>query len=599
MEKLYNSRMWLIVFASMVFRPSLYAQPFQQPMQVPQLIDAATVNLTMDVEYHNFSGITGDSLNVNIKTFAYNSPQALGTNTYLGPTLRWLEGRHQTINITNNLPGSDTSTVHWHGAHIPAWTDGGPHQKINPQGGTFSPDFEVLDSACTLWYHPHGLDETYVQVQMGLAGTIVVNEASDALGALLPHTYGQDDFPIIIQDIFFQRSTINPDSFSIDTGKVGLGRRVIVNGNIRPYLDVPPQNVRFRILNGSTRLPYPLWIGPNKNQHLPFKLTGSDGGYLPDSARTVTTILTAPGTRNEIVFDFSAYAGQTLYMTTVSGESAQDSLVLQFRVGALPTAPLGIVPATFPAHDVYPYGAFTKTRTKKLLGNSANGPHPGLFNINNLQFVPETINDTINLGDTEVWTIENRTNKPHPFHIHDIQFYVIDVKDTNGVTQPMPVEYLGRKDDIWILPGDVVRFVTKFDDFGSPMPFEVATETYMYHCHILPHEDGMYAASNVHAGMMLQFAVWDGTVRITEAQEIGDGMQLYPNPAHDVLHLRGESRIPSELRIYDIQGRLLHKEALSAFNGDVSIPVADLAVGMILVEWSSAKGTFTKKVVLH
>ena len=246
MEKLYNSRMWLIVFASMVFRPSLYAQPFQQPMQVPQLIDAATVNLTMDVEYHNFSGITGDSLNVNIKTFAYNSPQALGTNTYLGPTLRWLEGRHQTINITNNLPGSDTSTVHWHGAHIPAWTDGGPHQKINPQGGTFSPDFEVLDSACTLWYHPHGLDETYVQVQMGLAGTIVVNEASDALGALLPHTYGQDDFPIIIQDIFFQRSTINPDSFSIDTGKVGLGRRVIMNGNIRPYLDVPPQNVRFR-----------------------------------------------------------------------------------------------------------------------------------------------------------------------------------------------------------------------------------------------------------------------------------------------------------------------------------------------------------------
>ena len=163
----------------------------------------------------------------------------------------------------------------------------------------------------------------------------------------------------------------------------------------------------------------------------------------------------------------------------------------------------------------------------------------------------------------------------------------------------MPVEYLGRKDDIWILPGNVVRFVTKFDDFGSPMPFEVATETYMYHCHILPHEDGMYAASNVHAGMMLQFAVWDGTVRITEAQEIGDGMQLYPNPAHDVLHLRGESRIPSELRIYDIQGRLLHKEALSAFNGDVSIPVADLAVGMILVEWSSAKGTFTRKIVLR
>jgi FtsP/CotA-like multicopper oxidase with cupredoxin domain len=568
------------------------------PLEIPSLVDLGTLNISLDVEYHNFSGITGDSLNVPIKTYAFNESSIAGVNTYLGPTLVWRQGRHQTVNITNNLPGSDTSTIHWHGAHIPAWTDGGPHQKINPQGGTFNPDFDILDSTCTLWYHPHGLDRTYVQVQMGLAGMIEVIDNVDPLNDQLPHTYGVDDFPIIIQDIFFKRIGAT-DTFNIDTGKVGTGRRIVVNGGVRPYLTVPPQQVRLRLLNGSTRQPYTVAVGTTRFDHIPFLLTASDGGHIPDSARTIDSILTAPGTRSEIVVDFTGREGQTLYMTCFAGESKSDSLFLQFRVSTADTLPHFSVPSTFPADPPYPFDGNTPTRTKRLLG-AAIPPGQGGFSINNNQFIPEQINDTINLGATEVWIIENRSNRSHPFHIHDIQFYVIDVKDTLGNAKPIPPDYLGRKDDIWVTPGTVVRFVTQFDDFGTPQPFDVDTDTYMYHCHILTHEDGMYVnGPHVNVGMMQQFVVWDGTTTPTDPKYLAENMNLFPNPAHDILHLKGESNKASTFRIYDVQGRLLEEQSLTAFNGTTSIAVDHLAKGLVMVEWESANGLFRKKIVLR
>src|SRR5690349_16991588 len=79
----------------------------------------------------------------------------LGFNgNYLGPTLRARTGDHVRINITNNL--SETTTVHWHGMHLPAAMDGGPHQLIAP-GATWQPNWTITNQAATLWYHPHDL----------------------------------------------------------------------------------------------------------------------------------------------------------------------------------------------------------------------------------------------------------------------------------------------------------------------------------------------------------------------------------------------------------------------------------------------------------
>ena len=75
----------------------------------------------------------------------------------------------------------------------------------------------------------------------------------------------------------------------------------------------------------------------------------------------------------------------------------------------------------------------------------------------------------------------------HPFHVHDVQFRVID---RNG--QPPPQHEMGLKDTVLLLPRERVRLLLSFKDFADP------DTPYMYHCHILEHED---------AGMMGQFVI--------------------------------------------------------------------------------------------
>ena len=69
-------------------------------------------------------------------------------------------------------------------------------------------------------------------------------------------------------------------------------------------------------------------------------------------------------------------------------------------------------------------------------------------------------------------------------HLHDVQFQILD---RNG--RPPEPQERGRKDTVLVMPGDVVRIITRFDDY---------TGIYMYHCHLLEHEDN---------GMMGQFEV--------------------------------------------------------------------------------------------
>ena len=111
----------------------------------------------------------------------------------------------------------------------------------------------------------------------------------------------------------------------------------------------------------------------------------------------------------------------------------------------------------------------------------------GDFLINNRSFDLNHIDYTIPLNNVEIWSIRNNSGIAHPFHIHDVQFFLIDRNGT-AVTGAEK----GRKDVVLINPMETVRFVTKFEDFAD------STVPYMFHCHMLTHEDG---------GMMGQFVV--------------------------------------------------------------------------------------------
>lgn len=622
MKHHYPRLSWAIGLLLMLVTQQGMAQTFVNPLPIPDTIDAAVINLSLDIETHNFNDFAvGQPLNDTlIKTFAFNFGGDTDTNTYLGPTLIWRTGRHQTINVTNNLP--DTATVHWHGAHVPAKMDGGPHSPIAPNGGVWPVHFDVLDSSCTLWYHPHAHDETFAQVEMGLSGIIIVEDATDAIRSSLPHRYGVDDFPIIIQERNFKPSIDQTYALQIDTLQHGAngGTRPtswIINGVTNPYLEVPPQMVRFRVLDGSSRIAYRLGIGTLPANLLPFQLIASDDGYLRNPI-TVDNFLTGPGIRNELVFDFTQYAGQSLYLLNVQGqagsgiigigppEQSTANAYMEIRVGLLPNLPVGIIPP-FPAIDTFAYDNQTPVRNKNLLGHNAQGGGFVPFSINGNQFDLPFVNDTIMLNATEKWVISNQTAVAHPFHIHDIHFFIIAVDSiiTGGtVSLPIPPEYQGPKDNVLVKAGHQVTFVTKFTDFATQIS---ADSAYMYHCHILTHEDGYYALGGPppttqqrdHFGMMQQFVVWNGIVAAPDEAAMVDDMTLYPNPATDMLHLRGEYNKASTVKVMDLQGRTVLQRDLAPFNGTTTFDVGSFSKGMYIFEWSSAAGNFTRKVVLE
>ncbi|HZA24130.1 MAG TPA: multicopper oxidase domain-containing protein, partial [Dehalococcoidia bacterium] len=99
------------------------------------------------------------------------------------------------------------------------------------------------------------------------------------------------------------------------------------------------------------------------------------------------------------------------------------------------------------------------------------------------------IDEVVEVGDVEIWELSNPSFRSHPIHIHDVQFQVLD---RNGES-PSPNER-GWKDTITVNKDETVRVIMQFKDYADPeLP-------YMFHCHILEHED---------RGMMGQFVVVD------------------------------------------------------------------------------------------
>lgn len=609
MKKCYASlsgRKWVILAAFCLFGTGggLMGQgAFSTRLEVPPLENNRHDTLTVDQEVHKF-----DSVHHNVATLAYNYGQSL-TNSYLGPTLTWMVGDTQTTTIINKLPNNTgfITTVHWHGANIPAWTDGGPHQFFAP-GDTFIAKFKVIDEPTTLWYHPHAEDRTYTQVQAGLAGIIIVRKAGDPVEMVAPSTYGHDDFPIILQDIHF------PTDSTLDTTKGPGGapdRLMVTNGHIQPYLEVFPQPTRFRILDGSSRNSYSLSIvsdtsNPSSSK-IPFYLISADGGYIPDAPVQMTDLVTGPGIRNGIILDLDiSDANMTYYLVNTPSDlpakmvgSQADrppkrNILMQIRVGSTQTAPVGAVPSTLPpiaAQDTA--GPVFKTDTFELMNNT-----PG-FSINGNQYDFDQVNTIVYANTKEDWVITNTSKVAHPFHVHLVQFHVMSYQDTVGSPKlkpgdpGFPAELLGPKDDIMVKVGSEIRVRMWFNSYSRKDPFtNLDSSAYMYHCHILTHEDGYYSPTPTTIqgrspyGMMQQFVVWDtipGTI-LSNVDQIGDAILLYPNPANQVLNLRGESQMMTTLRIYDIQGRLLMEKVIPPFGGDFSVNIADIPRGFVIAE---------------
>lgn len=441
------------------------------------LLDKGTLG-SDGIRHFTLTAQTGTSeliTNVQTATAGFNG-------SFLGPTLRMRQGEKVSITINNEL--NDLTTVHWHGLKVPASMDGGPHQTI-ASGASKEVSFDIQNPAATLWYHPHPHGKTGEQVYSGLAGLIVIDDDnSDALS--LPNDYGVDDIPLIIQD-----RRINSDGslayITSNRDQMGMkGDHILVNGRETPQFNAPAQWVRFRIHNGSNARLYNLGFSDDRT----FYRIGNDGGYLETSIES-NRLLIAPAERVEILVDLSSDAANSLTLLSYSSEVPGSTMGSGNFVDDLDNSNFDIM-----SINVNKSATRNITPSNTLNSITALVANSGIrrftlehqmqsFYINGLAFDMNRIDAEIKVGSVEIWEIVNNNGMPHPFHVHAEFFQILSRDGT-----PVSLAESGWKDTVLIKPFETVQIVIGFSDHPDP------DHAYMFHCHILEHED---------RGMMGQF----------------------------------------------------------------------------------------------
>lgn len=441
---------------------------FDTPLPIPPLAESQVIDSVRVFSLTAQEGQMQFLEGMTTPTWGFNGD-------YLGPTLRARRGEKIAVEVTNEL--TETTTVHWHGMHLPAAMDGGPHQPIDP-GREWRPEWQIDQPAATLWYHPHPHGQTEEHVMRGLAGMFILDD--DESGAFgLPAQYGVDDIPLIVQDKKFR----SDGQFQFDSqgNEVGLlGNVVLTNGTWGSVLDVTTEQVRLRILNGSSARTYDFVLEDGSD----FALVASDGGLL-EAPLVTDHVRLSPGERAEIVVRMAPGTqtmlrsvppdlGNVAVSAAYGGTDDFDVLLLR---AAAELQPSPAIASRFTGIERFTESDVDNTRTFAVQNREINGRRMDI----------DRIDEVVQVDSTELWEVTNRDLFPHNWHVHDVQFQVLDIDGE----QPPP-ELLGWKDTIYLEPRKVYRIVMRFEDYADD------DKPYMIHCHLLLHED---------EGLMSQFVV--------------------------------------------------------------------------------------------
>lgn len=454
-----------------------------------------------------------------------------------GPIIRVRQGMRLRVAFTNHL--REDTTVHWHGLNVPAAMDGHPSAAVAP-GAAYAYDFEVRNPPGTYWFHPHPHGRTGAQVYRGLAGLLIVDEApDDPRLAALPA--GLRDLPLIVQD----RTLDDVNALVYTQSVMGfLGDDIFVNGRERAVVDVERAAYRVRVLNGSNHRILKLgWRDGGR-----VTVVGTDGGLL-DAPALRPYVMLGPGERIELLADLRAlppgaeraldslaFRDDSMAMGArlPQGAAAQ---VVTLRVRGAPSPgggrawlPIGFVgrgggrAGVVGRGEDRPAGAvddrLAADRPAAARPSAAHRADTipadrtialrlqnGIFTLNGRTYDMDAVADDeiVRLGAEEVWAFVNEGAQAgmgmgmmmagaHVMHVHLVRFRVVE----RGHDGRFAAAYAtvadglvdeGWKDTVLVMPGETVKVRATFGDF---------TGTYLYHCHMLEHED---------QGMMRNFRV--------------------------------------------------------------------------------------------
>ena len=410
--------------------------------------------------------------------------------------------------------------THLHGGFVAADSDGNP--AVTPDGFGRGETQRVLYTnqlpqmpASLLWFHDHGLGTTRLNVFAGLAAAYILRDEFDTGAEPNPIGIpgGAYEVPLVIQDRLF-----NPDgSFLYPTSDIGgaewigeyFGDTMLVNGKVWPFLEVEPRMYRFRILNGCNARILSLDMGATKLWQI-----GAEGGMW-DVPVPLKRLVLASAERADVIVDFSRFAGQTLVLTNHSPSkpvvtpAPPLAQVMQIRVGTTVShRGRSSVPSSLPGRAAELPDPFN---TRYITLNEIDIDEPTWFlNLNGVHFDAGPTTETPKVGAVEDWVFVNLTGDTHPMHMHLVTFQVIGrmpfdveayeegneglhgvpggIDPTPFATGPMlppALEERGFKDTVKVNPGYFTTIRAKFE-----LPKGVtAPQDYVYHCHIVEHED--------------------------------------------------------------------------------------------------------------
>lgn len=432
-------------------------------------------------------------------------------------------------------------STHLHGGHVPWMSDGGPKGWYttgnNPltapvatsgyyagvsfyNGDTF--DYPNNQPGTTLWFHDHAMGITRYNVIAGLAGFWLLRDPGEAALNLPKDPY---EIPLAVQDRIFNAdgSLYYPPAPAVPEF---FGDTMLVNGKVWPICHVEPRKYRLRFLNGCNArfLRMQLVTQERRSVNVPWVQIGAEGGFFPAPTAPFNELLMAPAERADVIVDFSAFAGKNVLLFNDASTPFSNT---NSTVGAIPevmlfsvTTPLNgtdtsVIPASFGALGFSnpPDLTIASRRIFTLDEILAPAPAPAgmlmqLINLVGYETSPYTGQlvdpDIVNLGTTEIWEYFNTTVDVHPIHTHQTMFKVLDRQPfasnkfaldrgklppgtnldptpyLNGSAVPAGPNEAGWKDTVRANPGERVRIAMRWEDYVGH---------YVFHCHILEHEE--------------------------------------------------------------------------------------------------------------
>jgi len=454
-------------------------------LRMPPLLDTFKTGCLNLTAKEGQTKIFGDKIS---KTIGFNQG-------FLGPTILIKNGSLST-SIKNSL--SEKITVHNHGLLVPGYLDGGPQSAVLPNCEK-NFDLNIAQRPATLWYHSHVHKRTGNHIYFGLAGAIIHTDGLDDDRGL-PTRYGIDDLTLIIQDRHFDDTgamIYRPTISDVENGF--HGEYILVNGQLETVAVVPKAIVRLRLINASNARIYSLGFSDGRPMHL----IATDAGFIgkPVSLNHLRLI---PGERAEVLVDFSG--GFSPVLVNKRGNLMQ---VQKFIVDDTLSLSITCLPEIISVESFDLTKSINKTRNFSLTmgGGSAGQISKNVrgfdnlgdkyndysaadlinnFGINGHPYDMNRIDFEVALGTVERWIISGAGSIDHPFHVHGVHFKVIS---ENGGLEHRS-ENIGWKDTV-LVSGQTEILIRFENPAGRKTPF-------MYHCHILEHED---------SGMMGQFSV--------------------------------------------------------------------------------------------